>query len=133
MIEPWVLGMVNGILYNAMYHSTGLELGDELVGRYALALQVEPVTDRPIPAQVAGLRAAALHDEPLTTAFTPYPGQQPYGEAEFRAFLIRVADELESQYPWPQARTRRPEARGSGPATPGSRLRRLLRPLLPRR
>lgn len=104
MIEPWVMGLVNGILYNAVYHSGGLELGDELVSRYALALQVEPIDDRPMPEQVAGLRAAALCDTPLADTFPPYPGQRPYEEAEFRAFLIRVAGELESQHPWPKAR-----------------------------
>ncbi|MFJ6795167.1 hypothetical protein [Streptomyces sp. NPDC091268] len=126
-LEPWVHGLVNSILYTALYHGGGLPLdGDALVRKYALALQVDPISDRSLPEQVAGLRAAALCDTPLVDAFPPYPGQRPFAESEFRDFLVRLADEVAAQAPWPQARPPRPSSHRPPPA-PRSWLRRLRR------
>ncbi|MFE1555511.1 hypothetical protein ACFW6V_11010 [Streptomyces sp. NPDC058734] len=119
--KPWAFGLVNCILYQAMYQEgVGAALDDETVRRYATAMQAEPLYDRPMAEQVAALRAVLATDAPLASTFDPYEGQDPFGEAEFRGFLARLADELESRGPWPPAeeeaeeRTRR-----------GGRLRRL--------
>lgn len=97
MTEIWVTGLVNGILYNAMFHNAGSELDDDLVRRFAVALRVDPISPKSVPRQIAGLRAAVASDAALASAFEPYPGQRPYGEVEFREFLTRLADELEAQ------------------------------------
>ncbi|MFF3213083.1 hypothetical protein ACFYYB_20715 [Streptomyces sp. NPDC002886] len=94
-VEPWVTCLVNGILYNAMFHSDGSALDDDLVGRYAVALRVSPISDEPLRRQAAGLRAAVASDEVLASTFEPYPGWRPYDEAEFRSFLTRLADAVE--------------------------------------
>ncbi|MFF1409500.1 hypothetical protein ACFVX6_06850 [Streptomyces sp. NPDC058289] len=94
-IEPWMTCLVNGILYNAMFHSDGSALDDELVRRYAVALRVSPISTEPLRRQAAGLRAAVASDAVLASAFEPYPGWRPYDETEFRAFLIRLADAVE--------------------------------------
>ncbi|MFE2322900.1 hypothetical protein ACFXD5_03050 [Streptomyces sp. NPDC059385] len=106
-METWAFGLVNCILYQAMYRESGAALGDELVRRYATAMQVEPLSDRPMAEQVAALRWVLTTDAPLASTFDPYEGQEPFGEAEFRAFLSRLADEIESHGPWPPAPKRR--------------------------
>ncbi|MFB6615019.1 hypothetical protein ACFCV9_12515 [Streptomyces sp. NPDC056367] len=106
-VGAWAFGLVNCILYQAMYRESGAALDEELVRRYATAMQVEPLSDRPMAEQVAGLRAVLATDTPLASTFDPYPGQEPFGEAEFRTFLARLADALESQGPWPLAAERR--------------------------
>lgn len=94
-VEPWVTGLVNGILYNAMFHSDGSALDDDLVRRYAVALRESPISGEPLRRQAAGLRAAVASDALLASAFEPYPGWRPYDEAEFRAFLTRLADAVD--------------------------------------
>ncbi|MFE9559948.1 hypothetical protein ACFYM0_02395 [Streptomyces sp. NPDC006487] len=94
-VEPWVTGLVNCILYDAMFHSDGSALDDDLVRRHAIALRARPLSDEPLHRQTAGLRAAVASDAVLASAFEPYPGRRPYGEAEFRAFLTRLADAVE--------------------------------------
>ncbi|MFJ8017035.1 hypothetical protein [Streptomyces sp. NPDC096339] len=121
-VEAWAFGLVNCILYQAMYREGGAVLDEELVRRYAKAMQVEPLSDRPMAEQVAGLRAVLATDTPLASTFDPYEGQEPFGEAEFRAFLARLADELESHGPWPLAQERRDERRSE---RRGGRLRAL--------
>ncbi|MCX5192386.1 hypothetical protein OOK31_00535 [Streptomyces sp. NBC_00249] len=106
-VGEWAFGLVNCILYQAMYREAGAALDEELVRRYAVAMQVEPLYDRPMAEQVAALRAVLATDTPLASAFDPYEGQEPFGEAEFRDFLSRLADELESHGPWPLAVKRR--------------------------
>lgn len=95
VVEPWVTGLVNCVLYDAMFHSDGSALDDDLVRRYAVALRVRPLSDEPLHRQAAGLRAAVASDAVLASAFEPYPGRRPYDEAEFRAFLTRLADAVE--------------------------------------
>ncbi|MBT2449583.1 hypothetical protein J7F03_21350 [Streptomyces sp. ISL-43] len=95
MSEAWVTGLVKGILYNALYHSGGSDLDDDLARRYAHAMRVEPISREPLHRQAAGLRAAVASDEVLTSTFEPYAGQRPFREAEFRDFLTRIADELD--------------------------------------
>lgn len=95
-VEPWVTCLVNGILYNAMFHSDCSALDDDLVRRYAVALRESPISDEPLRRQAAGLRAAVASDAPLASAFEPYPGWPPYDEAEFRAFLTRLADAVDA-------------------------------------
>lgn len=95
MTEAWVTGLVNGILYKAMYHSDCSELDDDLARRYAFLLRTEPISREPLHRQAAGLRAAVASDGALASTFEPYRGQRPYGEAEFRTFLTRIADELD--------------------------------------
>lgn len=95
VVEPWVTGLVNGILYNAMFHSDGSALDDDLVRRYAVALRVSPLSREPLRRQAAGLRAAVASDAVLASAFEPYPGWRPHDEAEFRAFLTRLADAVD--------------------------------------
>lgn len=94
-VEPWVTCLVNGILYNAMFHSDGSALGDDLVRHYAFALRESPISSEPLRRQAAGLRAAVASDEVLASTFEPYPGWRPYDEAEFRAFLTRLADAVD--------------------------------------
>ncbi|MER5486280.1 hypothetical protein ABT024_24140 [Streptomyces sp. NPDC002812] len=94
-VEPWVTCLVNGILYNAMFHSDCSALDDDLVRHYAVALRESPISDEPLRRQAAGLRAAVASDAVLASAFEPYPGWPPYGEAEFRAFLTRLADAVD--------------------------------------
>lgn len=101
MPETWVTGLVNGILYNAMFRNAGAELDEDLARRFAVALRVEPISRQPLSRQAAGLRAAVASDAVLASAFEPYPGQRPYGEAEFRAFLTLLEAELESGRPQP--------------------------------
>lgn len=98
MAEEWVTGLVNGILYNAMYHSDCSELDDALARRYANAMRMQPLSTEPLPRQVAGLRAAVASDALLASTFEPYPGQRPFGEAEFRDFLTRIADEVDRSH-----------------------------------
>lgn len=116
-VKPWAFGLVNCILYQAMYRErgAGAALDEEMVRRYATAMQAEPLSDRPMAEQVAALRAVLATDAPLASTFDPYEGQEPFGETEFRGFLARLADELESHGPWPPAEERRG----------GGRLRRL--------
>ncbi|MBT2458808.1 hypothetical protein [Streptomyces sp. ISL-86] len=113
MPEEWAYGLVNCILYQAMFTGGPSELDEELVRRYAVAMQVEPVCDKPMAAQVAALRAVVAADTALAASFEPYPGCRHYEEAEFRDFLSRLADELESHGPWPTAPAprRRPRRR----------------------
>ncbi|MFZ3495492.1 hypothetical protein ACODT5_20090 [Streptomyces sp. 5.8] len=94
-VEPWVTCLVNGILYNAMFHSDGSALDDDLVRRYAFALRESPISSEPLRRQAAGLRAAVASDEVLASTFEPYPGWRHYDEAEFRAFLTRLADAVD--------------------------------------
>ncbi|WP_329389805.1 hypothetical protein OG625_37275 [Streptomyces sp. NBC_01351] len=115
VVGAWAFGLVNCILYQAMYREGGAALDEKLVRRYATAMQVEPLSDRPMAEQVAALRAVLTTDTPLASTLEPYEGQEPFTEAEFRAFLSRLADELESHGPWPLAAKRR-----------GGRLRRFL-------
>ncbi|CAM5332730.1 hypothetical protein SAVIM338S_00944 [Streptomyces avidinii] len=126
MTEEWVTGLVNGILYNVMYHSDVAELGPGLARRCAFALREQPISPEPPHRQAAGLRAAVASDDRLASTFEPYPGQRPYGEAEFRAFLTLVADELDLNR----------EAAGPGPTglpdAPDARRPRGLRALLRR-
>ncbi|MFD6888540.1 hypothetical protein [Streptomyces sp. NPDC059957] len=93
--EPWVTCLVNGILYNAMFHSDGSALDDDLVRHYAVALRVSPISSEPLRRQAAGLRAAVASDEVLASTFEAYPGWRPYDETEFRAFLTRLADAVD--------------------------------------
>lgn len=93
--EAWVTGLVNGILYKALYHSDGSELDDDLARLYAHLMRVEPLSTEPTHRQAAALRAAVASGEVLASTFEPYPGQRPFREAEFRDFLTRVADELD--------------------------------------
>ncbi|MFJ3876851.1 hypothetical protein ACIPW5_05275 [Streptomyces sp. NPDC090077] len=117
-VAGWAYGLVNCILYQAMYREAGAALDEEMVRRYATAMEAEPLSDRPMAEQLAALRAVLAADGPLAGTFDPYEGQQPFGEAEFRGFLARLADELESRGPWPAAPGRRR----------GGRLRRFLFP-----
>ncbi|MGE7386899.1 hypothetical protein ACQKM2_15595 [Streptomyces sp. NPDC004126] len=103
--KAWAFGLVNCILYQAMYREGGgAALDDETVRRYATAMRAEPLSERPMAEQVAALRAVLATGTPLASTFDPYEGQEPFGEAEFRGFLARLADELESRGPRPPAR-----------------------------
>ncbi|RSS39942.1 hypothetical protein EF912_32690 [Streptomyces sp. WAC07061] len=101
---PWAFGLVNCILYQAMYREGGgAVLDDATVRRYAAAMRAEPLSDRPMAEQAAALRAVLATGTPLASTFDPYEGQEPFGEAEFRGFLARLADELDSRGPRPPA------------------------------
>ncbi|RSS78577.1 hypothetical protein [Streptomyces sp. WAC06614] len=113
-VEAWAFGLVNCILYQAMYREAGATLDEEVVRRYATAMRAEPLSDRPMTEQVAALRAVLATDAPLASTFDPYEGQEPFGEGEFRAFLSRLADELERHAP-------RPRPRAVAPARPPQR------------
>ncbi|AWZ05549.1 MULTISPECIES: hypothetical protein [unclassified Streptomyces] len=136
MTEAWVTGLVDGILYNAMYHSDCSELDDELARHYAHAMRVQPLSREPLPRQAAGLRAVVASDEALASRFEPYPGRRPFGEAELRDFLTRIADEVDRGHVQgePEA-DRLPDEPGPNriPDGPGAERPRGLRALLRRR
>ncbi|WP_405496073.1 hypothetical protein [Streptomyces sp. NBC_00096] len=135
MTEPWVTGLVNGILYNAKFRNAGSELDGELVRRFALGMREEPISPQPLPRQAAGLREAVVSDSALASAFAPYPGQRPYAESEFRTFLTRLADVLDAQDPpGAQGAPRTPDEPAAQPApdTPRTPRPRGLRALLRR-
>ncbi|MBT2511423.1 hypothetical protein J7I98_37595 [Streptomyces sp. ISL-98] len=123
MAEVWAHGMINSILYAALYRNAGMELDDQMVRRFAVAMQLQPVVDVSMAKQLEGLRTSLAEDVPLADSFPPFDGQRPYTEAEFRDFLRRLADELETYRPWQKL----PEPPAPGFSKPMSPWRRWIR------
>ncbi len=87
-------GTVNGVLYQTQFAPTLDD--DQLVATGADQLVARPLFGQPPELTLASLRAALASGAPLSTGIP-----QPHDEASVRAFLIRLADRLESTRPWP--------------------------------